>query len=280
MGAVCSFSAGPSDKIRSGASGRGTISTEKQARLLKDVPMGGSPCGGDDPHAEAGGGSRNDAAKPGEQEPITSTRRRRRLTREELAPEAREALFRAAMEVVGKNGYANTSIARVTNAAGIAQGTFYLYFASRQALFDELLPHLGAQMLDFIRQRVAGARDIFDKEERGFRAFFEYMKANPGFFRVLTEATGAAPQAHARHFEQVTKPYVNALRRGLNAGDIKHFTDDELEAVAYMLMSAREYLYMRYLESGAGDAASLDAVVRIYMKFVSNGFSRDGRLTT
>lgn len=234
--------------------------------------MTDSSFGRDGRHAEARAGSHDDADMADRQEPMTSGRRRRRLTREELAPEAREAIFRAAMQIVGKYGYAGTSIERVTKAAGIAQGTFYLYFESRQALFDELLPHLGAQMLDFIRERVAGSRDIFDKEERGFRAFFEYMKINPGFFRLLTEATGAAPQAHTKHFEQVTQPYVDTLRRGLNAADLDGFADAELETVAYMLMSAREYLYLRYVESGAGDAASLDAVVRTYMKFVKNGF--------
>lgn len=196
---------------------------------------------------------------------------RRRLSRDELAPEAREALFRAAMKVVGKYGYAGCSVARVTKAAGIAQGTFYLYFKSRQALLDELLPHVGQQMIEFIRSRVAGAADVFDKEERGFRAFFEYMKINPGFFRVSTEANGAAPIAHAKHLELVTWPYVETLRRGLADSGIDRFDSSELEAVAYMLMAAREYLYIRYIKSGASDKAALEQVVQTYMKFVRGG---------
>ena len=207
--------------------------------------------------------------------PSPLKRRRTRLTREELAPEARDAIFRAAMQVVGENGYANTSIERVTKTAGIAQGTFYLYFESRQALFDQLLPYLGAQLLEFIRNKVRGSGDIYAKEERGFRAFFGYMKVNPGFFRLLTEAPGAAPQAHARHFEQVTTPYVNALGRAMNAGDIKGFAYAELEAVAYMLMSAREYLYMRYIEGRQDDDEAFEKVVHTYMKFVKNGLSRE-----
>jgi AcrR family transcriptional regulator len=248
--------------------------TGKHADLLDVLQLQDPSRAHDGGHAEGLGRKNNNAERPAKVE--ASAHRRRRLTREELAPEARESIFRAAMHVVGNNGYAGTTIERITKTAGIAQGSFYLYFESRQALFDELLPHFGSQMLDFIRQRVTGSQDIFDKEERGFRAFVEYMIANPGFFRLLTEAKGAAPEAHSRHFEHVTKPYVNALRRGLKTADIMHFGDDELEVVAYMLMAAREYLYLRYFESDAGDAASLEAVVRTYMKFVRSGFGRDG----
>ena len=45
-------------------------------------------------------------------------RPRKRLTREELTPLARDALFRAAGKVVGESGYKDASVARITEAAG------------------------------------------------------------------------------------------------------------------------------------------------------------------
>ena len=205
-----------------------------------------------------------------------SPQQRRRLSREELAPEAREAILRAAMLVVGKHGYANATIARVTKVAGIAQGTFYLYFESRQALLDELLPYCGRELLEFVRKRVSGANDIFEKEERGFRAFLAYMEVNPHFFRILTEAAGAAPVAHARHFEFVTGRYVATLNSALEAGELVHVEASELETVAYMLMAMREYLYLRHIKRGERDQASLEEAVRMYMKFVKGGLGKSG----
>ncbi|WP_167706663.1 TetR/AcrR family transcriptional regulator [Sphingobium fuliginis] len=199
---------------------------------------------------------------------------RRRLTREELAPEAREAILRATMQVVGEHGYANATIARVTKVAGIAQGTFYLYFDSRQALLDELLPYCGRDLLEFVRKRVSGSKDIFENEERGFRTFLAYMEVNPHFFRILTEAAGAAPDAHAKHFEFVTSRYVDTLRRALEAGELTNVEASELETVAYMLMAMREYLYLRHLKRGEGDQSSLEEAVRMYMKFVRGGLGR------
>ena len=59
--------------------------------------------------------------------------------------------------MIGKHGYVGATIKRITDEAGIAQGTFYLYFESRQALFDTLLPRIGSDMLQFIRDRIQGA---------------------------------------------------------------------------------------------------------------------------
>src|SRR5688500_5955432 len=68
--------------------------------------------------------------------------------RAERAARTREDLLHSAARVVGEVGYRDASVQRITAEAGIAQGTFYLYFPSRQALFDELLPHFGVEMLE------------------------------------------------------------------------------------------------------------------------------------
>ena len=42
----------------------------------------------------------------------------------------------AATKIVGKYGYAEASVARITDEAGVAQGTFYNHFENRQELLD------------------------------------------------------------------------------------------------------------------------------------------------
>ncbi|MEJ7929404.1 TetR/AcrR family transcriptional regulator [Ramlibacter sp. AN1015] len=196
---------------------------------------------------------------------------RKRLSRAEKAPDARNNIFAAAARVVGRDGYADASISKITTEANIAQGTFYLYFTSRQELFDELLPHVGADMLRFIRDRVHGSATVHEMEERGFRAFFEYLKGNPGFFRILNEAEVAAPKAFRRHFDLLSRHYVSALSRGVDRGEIRHYTKDELVTVAYMLMAARSYLYLRYVKNRSGARTLPEKAVQTYMRMVRRG---------
>ncbi len=203
--------------------------------------------------------------------PIKRARARKRLTREERAPDARLQILAAAAKVVGENGYTAASITRITEEAGIAQGTFYLYFPSRQSLLDELLPHVGKDMLHFVGVRVAGITDILEMEEKGLRAFFEYLQSNPGFFRILNEAEVAAPKGYEEHFRRTVTHYMHALENAVKSGQIRHFTLAETETLVYVLMAARSYLYMRCVK-GWGDRAKLpDQVLRTYMQLIRNG---------
>ena len=59
--------------------------------------------------------------------------------------------------MVGKYGYAEASVARITEEAGVAQGTFYNHFENRQELLDQLLPKIGTDMVYFIRERTGTA---------------------------------------------------------------------------------------------------------------------------
>jgi AcrR family transcriptional regulator len=198
---------------------------------------------------------------------------RKRLTRQERAPDARDQIFAAAAKVVGEHGYAAASITRITEEAGMAQGTFYLYFSSRQSLFDELLPHVGKDMLHFVGTRVAGAQDILEMEERGFRAFFEFLGPNPGFFRILNEAEVAAPKAHEEHFRRTVTHFVQALETALRAGQIRNFKRSEIETLVYVMMAARSYLYMRYVKGQGASARLPEKVIKTYMRLVRSGLN-------
>ena len=70
-----------------------------------------------------------------------------KLTRAERNDEVKKRLFDAAAKVVGRLGYAEASVARITELAEVAQGTFYNHFENRQELLDQLLPTIGLQMV-------------------------------------------------------------------------------------------------------------------------------------
>jgi len=207
---------------------------------------------------------------PPRQSQATKATQPKRATRQERAESLRRKILTAAAKVVGEYGYADASIGRITNEAGIAQGTFYLYFESRQAIFDVLLPHVGADMLVYIGKKARDAKNFMDVEERGFRAFFEYLRLSPGFFRVLNEAEVAAPVAYAAHMKLLSEHYVKSLKRSLDGGEIKNFKERELETIAYIFLSARNYLYLCHIK-GKGLKKLPDWVVQVYMKIVRSG---------
>lgn len=191
--------------------------------------------------------------------------------RSEKAELIRDSLLLAAAQVVGEVGYAEASISLITSRAGVAQGTFYNYFESRQDILDQLLPTLGKQMRHHVREQASEGRDFCEREELGFRAFFSFLKETPHFFRILNEAESLAPKAHHAHIEAVARGYTNFLRRAHADGEFPGFEPEELEVVVFMLMAARSYLPMRYEHGETGQAELPEWVVNAYMKFIKYG---------
>jgi AcrR family transcriptional regulator len=194
-----------------------------------------------------------------------------KLSRAEKSELTRNALFQAAAKVVGERGYDGAMIATITARAAVANGTFYNYFETRQELFDQLLPHLGQQMLDFIKLRSADAEDPREREERAFRAFFDFMQEYPEFYRILYEAEVFAPRAFAEHMELVSKGYMRVLNRARDGGRVKRFSAEETEVIALILMGARYYLCMRFARPRGKPAPLPEWVARAYLKLVNGG---------
>lgn len=199
---------------------------------------------------------------------VKSWRRGSRLQKSELL---RDALLQAAVAVVGEVGYANASIALITARVGVAQGTFYNYFDSRQDILDALLPALGEKMLAHIKECARGGADFAEIENRGFRGFFSFLKETPHFFRILNEAESFAPSGHKQHFENVARKYLHLFQRLKRAGEFPAYTEEELEVIVFVLMAARSYLAPRYIYRKVQNDDLPDWVANTYMKFVRYG---------
>jgi AcrR family transcriptional regulator len=197
-----------------------------------------------------------------------------KLRRAEKVEENLRALFRAAATVVGEVGYTAASVASITQAAGLAQGTFYRYFDSRQDLFDQLLPHVGQDLVEFLGKRVTGAEDIYEVESRALRASFDYLLDNPGFYRILNEAEFAAPKAYELHFQNLVKRFQASLERSRRNGQLRGYKPEELETLAYMLMAIRGYIHYRYGKAPTGENAPIpEAVIKTFLKFLQGGLN-------
>ncbi len=197
---------------------------------------------------------------------------KRRPNRAEKAEATRNALFEAAIEVVGEHGYAGTSIARITERAGVAQGTFYNYFESRQDLLDQLLPAISQRLHIHIRERVLAADSAVERERARISAFFEFLERAPHLFKILSEGPVQAPEGFRRHLQQQTESYRRAMRYELDRGNLRITDPNEIEVVTHMLLSAREYLSARFCFVDGRYTRPPDFVVDTYMKFAGTLF--------
>ncbi len=81
----------------------------------------------------------------------------RRVSRAQAQREfRRRAVLDVARRVFSEKGYHKTSIDDLIESAGIARGTFYLYFSSKRAIFDALLDSLLVMLQSTVRRIETG----------------------------------------------------------------------------------------------------------------------------
>jgi len=163
--------------------------------------------------------------------------------------ETRTKLLEAAEQIFGDLGYHDASIVKITEAAGVGQGTFYLYFASKKGVFDELIRDLNRRVRHAMKEASSRGTTRLEAELLGFGAYFRFTMDHPAIYRVVRQAEFVSPEMLEYHYEKLAEGYVEGLRESIARGEVG---DIEPEVTAWALMAAGEMLGMRYILWGDG----------------------------
>lgn len=171
----------------------------------------------------------------------------------------RARLLAAAEEVFLAHGYHDASIVKITEAAGVAGGTFYLYFSGKRQIFDELVEDLNRRVRHAMVSASGKETTRAAAERAGFAAFFRFTAEHPALYRVVRQAEQVSPGAMKLHYERLLEGYVTGLSAAMDAGEI---TRADPEVVAWALMGVGEMIGMRWVlwEGDEGPAAVPDEV--------------------
>src|ERR1051326_4145818 len=75
----------------------------------------------------------------------------------------RKAILRAATEVFARNGYFNSKVADIARAAGVADGTVYLYFKSKEEILHSIFDQNMAEAIAAGRELIENLKDPREK---------------------------------------------------------------------------------------------------------------------
>jgi AcrR family transcriptional regulator len=164
--------------------------------------------------------------------------------------ETRLRLLEAAEEVFGALGYHEASIVKITEAAGVGQGTFYLYFASKKDVFDELVRDLNRRVRHAMKEASSRGETRLDAELLGFGAYFRFTAEHPALYRIVRQAEFVSPEMLRYHYDKLAEGYVEGLRESMARGEVGAI---DPEVTAWALMAAGELLGMRFILWGDGE---------------------------
>jgi len=189
-----------------------------------------------------------------------------RSKRAEAVREQRRAqILEAALRVFASKGYHGAAVSDVVKAAGVARGTFYLYFDSKDAVFIELLDGL----LRTLRESVSGvdmgseASGVAEQLQKIVANVLQTTAQNRPLTRIIfREAIGLDATVDARlsaFYGELRGYLVAALMVGAQVGAVRAI--DRPEVVAVCVLGSLRALVQRYVVE-RDEPVDTDAVAR------------------
>jgi AcrR family transcriptional regulator len=156
----------------------------------------------------------------------------------------RQKLLESAERIFAELGYHDASIVKITEAAGVGQGTFYLYFASKKEIFEHVVLDLNSRVRHAMTEAAEKGTTRAERELLGFGAFFRFTAQHPALYRIIRQAEFVAPETLQVHYDRLMRPYAVGLEQAMAAGEIE---PGDSEVLAWSLMGIGELVGMRWI---------------------------------
>jgi len=206
----------------------------------------------------------------------------RRPTKEDvLSAYRRSELLTAACHVFGERGFERATMERIASLAGVAKGTIYLYYPSKQSIYDAALSSAFSDLEEITRVRLAESKDLREAIAAFITARTEYFLERRDFFRMyigavaahITERKGRPSELRAMLARQ-THGLEHAIGRAVADGEIRR-VDPKATALAIFDLTRGLVARKLFLTQGAFDVEGHGKDVVFLVDLIWNGLERD-----
>ncbi|HTQ02735.1 MAG TPA: TetR/AcrR family transcriptional regulator [Polyangiaceae bacterium] len=190
--------------------------------------------------------------------------------------ERRQQILSAARGLFAKRGYHLTTIDDIVAQAGVARGTFYLYFEDKRAIFSDLIDRFGSQLAVAIVRIVTDdpTRSVGAQIHENIRRIIGTCLAERAMTKILfTDAVGIDPlfdRKLASFYENMVLLLVETLKDGQKLGIV---SDGEPRVLAYMALGALKELLYQAVTLGFSEESAEVLTQQIYA-FLCDGCLR------
>jgi AcrR family transcriptional regulator len=167
-----------------------------------------------------------------------------RTPRTERGRRTQRAILDAAAAEFGEKGFHDSSIVSITIRAGVALGSFYTYFESKEALFKALVQDMSGRVRDHVgpvlREHRGGA---LDAEGAALQAFLEFARQHKEIYRIIDEAEFVAPEDWRVHYVTTAARILERFKAAHARGELR--VEPE-EVHAWAMMGMNVFLGLRF----------------------------------
>jgi AcrR family transcriptional regulator len=180
------------------------------------------------------------------------------------------AILDAAAAEFGEKGFHEGSISGITRRAGVALGSFYTYFDSKDAVFRALVRDMSDQVRDRGAPVLRAAPDQLAAERAGLREFLEFVRGHKEIYRIIDEAEFVDPDSFRAHYTITAERIAQRLAAAAERGEVRR---DVSEVHAWAMMGMNVFLGLRY--GVWGEDRSTDEVADTIADLLARGLAPD-----
>jgi AcrR family transcriptional regulator len=166
----------------------------------------------------------------------------------------------------GEKGFHDSSVVSITQRAGVALGSFYTYFDSKDALFRALVRDMSAQVRKTVGPVMAAESDRLDGERKGLAEFLSFVRQHKELYRIIDEAEFVDPESYRAHYENTVTGYVASLKDAAKKGQVRH---DVEEVHAWAIVGMNVFLGLRF--GVMSEDRDVEEVAAIASDLLTNG---------
>jgi AcrR family transcriptional regulator len=167
-----------------------------------------------------------------------------REPRTERGRRTQRAILNAAAAEFGDKGFHDSSIVSITQRAGVALGSFYTYFESKEALFKALVADMSGRVRDHVapvlREHRGGA---IKAEGVALEAFLRFAREHKEIYRIIDEAEFVAPEDWRAHYLTTAARILERLQAARARGELGV---EPTETHAWAIMGMNVFLGLRF----------------------------------
>lgn len=204
--------------------------------------------------------------------------------RQEKKSSTRREIVLAGRRLFSREGIYESRIEDITRDAGIAKGTLYLYYRSKEELLTAVVQHGFDEMKAWVRQRLEGKITLEEVSEELFRAHVLFFFENPDLLRILHQVRGLLKFARTRwpSLRACLRLYVEFLATCLARGEMRAWSlGRRRELATFLFGSASGVSSMRV--SIFPDSKGLPLVAETWSKALgeaAKAFADEGKGST
>jgi AcrR family transcriptional regulator len=159
-------------------------------------------------------------------------------------------LLDAAAEEFGEKGFHEASVSSITRRAGVALGSFYTYFDSKDALFRALVADMSEKVRTSARSALHDGMGALEIERAALAAFLRFAAEHKEVYRIIDEAEFVDPASYRQHYETIAARIADRIAAGTAGGE---FRDGLGELEAWALMGMNVFVGLRYVVWGGAE---------------------------